>query len=307
MQKKYSKGKVVVTGGAGFVGSNLAKELVNRGFEVHIIDNLISGKKTNLPEGVAFHEKDITNYDSIFPIFRNAEYVFHLAALPNVEYSIQNPIISNDSNIDGTLNVLECSRINNIKKYIFASSCSVYGDGIGKAMDENTPLSPKSPYALQKLTGERYADLWGRLYGLNTISLRLFNIYGPGQRDSGPYAFVIAIFLKLKSLGLPLTITGDGEQKRDFIHIKDVVNAFILAAEKNTSTGDVINIGSGTNHSVNQIAKLIGGEIQYIESRIEPKSTLCNSAKARDVLGWTPTISLEQGIAALSQTKQGVK
>ncbi len=297
------KQKIVITGGAGFVGSNLSKKLLELGYEVHIIDNLSGGKTSNIPRGAFFHRKDIRKFNDIVPLFKNASYVFHLAALPNVEFSIRHPDISHDSNVNGTLNVLRACSEHKIKKYVFASSSSVYGDGNNKKMSESTPFAPKSPYALHKIIGEGYAKLWCNNYGLNTVSLRFFNIYGKGQRDEGPYAFVIAIFLKLKSLGLPMMITGTGEQRRDFIHINDVVSALIKAMRTKTEPGSVFNIGSGTNYSINEIATMIEGPIAYVKERTEPKSTLCDNSLAKKILGWQPSISLREGIEDLKKIR----
>lgn len=293
-----TKQKIVITGGAGFVGSHLSRALIEKGFTVHIIDNLISGNKSNLHQQAIFHKVDIRDYKKILPILSGASFVFHLAALPNVEYSIQNPEISHDTNVNGTLNVYRAATEAKVRKVIFASSCSVYGN-YSKKMHEKLTPKPQSPYALHKLIGEQYAKLWFDLYKLNIACLRFFNIYGPGQRDTGPYAFVIAIFLKLKSLGKPLTITGNGQQTRDFIHISDVVSACIKAMKAQTIPGQAINIGSGKEMSVNKIAKMIGGPIVHLPKRIEPPRALADNSLAFKLLNWKPSISPKKGIEEL--------
>lgn len=292
--------KVIVIGGAGFIGSNLAKELLKQDFEVHIIDNLSGGKIENVPSGAKFHEVDIRKIDQIGPIFTEAEYVFHLAALPRVQFSIENPVETSEVNIMGTLNVLEASRKAGVKKFIYSASSSAYGDQDTMPLVETMTPSPKSPYGLQKYVGEEYCKVWSEVYGLPTVSLRYFNVYGPGQSEEGAYALVIAKFLKLKREGKPLTITGDGLQTRDFTHVSDVVTANILAAtSESVGKGEVINIGAGNNVSIKNIAEMIGGTIEHVPARLEPHDTLADNSKARKLLGWEPKISIEDGIKDL--------
>lgn len=293
------KEKIIITGGAGFVGSHLSRKLMELGYEVHIIDNLVSGKKSNVPNGAFFHKADISDFKRIKAFFHNTKYVFHLAALPSVEFSIQNPLISNETNHTGTLNVFKASSDSGVKKLIFASSCSVYGDQSVKKLTEKLTPNPKSPYALQKRIGEEYAKLWNFLYGLDILCLRFFNIYGPGQRNEGPYAFVIAKFLKLKKENRDFQITGNGKQTRDFVHIDDVVDACLKAMQTKTVPADYINIGGGKGVSVNEIAKMIGGKIKYIPARLEPKDAEADNSKALKILGWKPKIELKKGISDL--------
>lgn len=291
--------KVVITGGAGFVGSHLSEKLLSLGYDVHIIDNLIAGKKSNIPFGAQFYKLDICNYEKIKTIFRKAKYVFHLAALPSVEFSIHNPLVANDTNVTGTLNVFKASSDASVKKVIFASSCSVYGDQKNIKLNEKLIPNPISPYALQKRIGEQYASLFYKLYALNVLCLRFFNIYGPRQKDSGPYAFVIAKFLKAKSEGKSLNITGTGKQTRDFVFIDDVVDACVKGMTSVTAPGDIINIGGGKGTSINRIAKVIGGHVNRIPARIEPKDAKSDNGKAFTILGWKPKTSLINGIKKL--------
>jgi len=292
--------KVIVTGGAGFIGSNLAKALIKKGYEVHIIDNFSGGKKENVPDGATLHELDITQLSDIESIFSDAEYVFHFAALPRVQYSIEYPLETSEANVMGTLNVLEASRKAGIKKVVYSASSSAYGDQDTMPLVETMTPGPKSPYGLQKYIGEEYCKVWSEVYGLPTVSLRYFNVYGPGQSEEGAYALVIAKFLKLKREGKPLTITGDGLQTRDFTHVRDVVNANILAATSDkVGKGEVINIGAGNNVSIKEIAEMISDNIEYIPARLEPHDTLADNSKAKELLDWEARVSIEEGLGEL--------
>lgn len=291
--------KVVITGGAGFVGSHLGERLLKEGYDVFIIDNLSAGKKSNIPKQAHFYKLDICDYAKIRPIFNEASYVFHLAAIPSVEFSIHEPLISHNTNVNGTLNVFDISLKAGVKKVIFASSSSVYGDQKTKKLVETMVPNPQSPYALQKNVGEYYARLYASLYKLNILSLRFFNIYGPRQNHEGAYAFVIAKFLKLKREHKNLEITGDGSQTRDFVYIDDVLEACIQSMKSTTIPGDIINIGGGRGFSINAIAKMIGGTITRIPARIEPKSTESNNTKAFKILKWKPSVNLKNGLKRL--------
>lgn len=296
------KTKVVVTGGAGFIGSNLVKELVKKDFDVCVIDNLAGGKKEAVHPSATLHVADIRNLPEISPFFAGAKYVFHLAALPRVQYSIENPEETNSVNVNGTLNVLIASQKAGVKKFVYSASSSAYGDQEIMPLREDLPASPKSPYGLQKYIGELMSRVWSEVYGLPTVSLRYFNVYGPGQSEEGAYALVIAKFLKQKREKTPLTITGDGEQTRDFTSVHDVVRANLLAAEnenKEAKNGGVFNIGAGKNYSVNEVARLIGGKTVFIPERLEPKHTLADNSKARKILGWEPAVAFEAGIKEL--------
>ncbi|MFA6601679.1 MAG: NAD-dependent epimerase/dehydratase family protein [Candidatus Paceibacterota bacterium] len=296
------KEKVIVTGGAGFIGSNLVKELVKKGFEVHIIDNLSNGKKENIHPQAKLHNLDITDFKELRPVFKGVSYVFHLAALPRVSFSIEHPLETNAANVTGTLNILRAASEAKVKRLIYSASSSAYGDQKIMPLREDFLANPKSPYGLQKYIGELYCSLWSTVYGLPTVCLRYFNVYGPGQSSEGAYALVIAKFLKQKSEGKALTITGSGKQTRDFTHVSDVVRANILAMESSkVGKGEVINIGAGHNVSVKNIAKMIGGQVEHIPARFEPKNTLADNSKARRLLGWKPEVAIEDGIEELKR------
>ncbi|MDP3953912.1 MAG: NAD-dependent epimerase/dehydratase family protein [bacterium] len=297
---KNKKTKIVVTGGAGFIGSNLVDALIREGFNVHVIDNLSGGKRENVNKKVKLHVTDITDLNKIQPIINGAEYVFHLAALPRVQFSIEHPLEADETNVKGTLNVLVASQEAKVRRVIYSASSSAYGDQKSLPLKESMPAYPKSPYGLQKYIGELYCHLWYSVYSLPTVSLRYFNVYGPRQNDSGAYALVIAKFLKQCSLNKPMTITGDGKQTRDFTSVHDVVRANLLAMKSNkVGHGEIINIGTGKNRSINYIAKLIGGPIEYTLARFEPRNTLADNSLARRLLGWRPQVSIDAGIDEL--------
>ena len=294
--------KVIVTGGAGFIGSNLVDALILKGFDVHIIDNLSNGRKENVNPKAKFHQTDLTDLSAITPLFKDADFVFHLAALARVQFSIENPKETNDANVGGTVNVLIASHKNKVKKVIYSASSSAYGDQKTLPLKESMIANPKSPYGLQKYIGELYMKLWSEVYGIPTVSLRYFNVYGPRQNAEGAYALVVAKFLKLRKEGKPMTITGDGAQTRDFTHVRDVVRANILSAESsNVGVGEVMNIGGGRNYSMNEVAKLIGGKVKYVSARLEPKHTLANTSLAKKLIGWQPEVKFEEGIEELKK------
>ena len=297
-----SQQKVVVTGGAGFIGSHIVDALVEKDFDVHIIDNLSGGTKEFVNPKATLHEKDIRNLDDIKPVISGATYVFHLAALPRVQYSIENPVETHNVNITGTMNVLIAAQEAKVKKLVYSASSSAYGDPEKLPTSEDAMPNPKSPYGLHKYVGEVYAKVWNAVYGLPTVSLRYFNVYGPRFNPDGAYALVIGKFLKMRNEGKPMTITGTGDQTRDFTNVKDVVRANILAALSETvNSGEVINIGAGRNFSINQIAELIGGPVEHIPARLEPQNTLADNRKAKELLGWIPEVSLEEGISELKK------
>ncbi len=302
MSKKY-----IVTGGAGFIGSNLVDVLIARGDEVSIIDNLSGGTKKNLNSKAVFCEADITNLEQIKPLFIGADGVFHFAALPRVQYSIEYPVETNKINIDGTMNVLLAMQEAGVKNIVYSASSAAYGDQTVMPLLETMLPAPKSPYGLQKYVGEHLMKLWSEIHNLNTVSLRYFNVFGPRQSSEGAYALVIARFLKQKSEGKPMTITGDGLQTRDFTHVSDVAHANILAMQKleeqKLGKGEVINIGGGKSFSVLQIAQMIGGEYQFVEARIEPRHTLADISKAKQLLDWEPKQNFEEAIAELKKSQ----
>ncbi len=289
--------KALVTGGAGFIGSNLTDELIKQGYEVTVLDNLSTGKKENINPQAKFIEADITNLEQIKPHFAGIDYVFHCAALPRVQLSIEDPVTSHNININGTLNVLLAAKEAKVKRLVYSASSSAYGDAAALPLLEEMLPKPLSPYGLQKYVGEHYARLFSLLYGLQTVNLRYFNVYGPRMAFTGSYTTVIAVFLQQKSEGKKLTIAGDGTQTRDFTFVSDVVAANILAATSaNVGRGEVINIGAGENHSVNEVASFIGGEVEHVAPRVEPHDTLAGNKRAVQLLGWRPQVIFTEGI-----------
>lgn len=289
--------KCLVTGGAGFIGSNLVDELVKRGDTVVVIDNLSTGKLENINSKAFFYEEDIRNFDKIAPLFSGMDYVFHLAALPRVQPSIESPLEYHEVNVNGTHNVLEAARRAGVKKVIFSASSSAYGDQEEMPLHEKMPARPLSPYALHKYVGERYLKLYNEIYGLPTVSLRYFNVYGNRQPLEGAYCLVMGVFARQRMRGEAMTITGDGENRRDFTSVVDAVRANIMAAESDrVGRGEVLNIGRGKNYSVKELAKMIGGHYIHIEPRIEPKETLADNKLAKDLLGWEPSVELTDWI-----------
>ena len=300
MVTNETKKRAVVTGGAGFIGSHLVDALIAKGYDVDVIDNLSAGKKEHVNPDAILHVVDIRNLEEISPIIKGADYVFHFAALPRVQYSIENPIETNEVNVTGTLNVFSAAQKGGVSRVVYSASSSAYGDQETMPLHEEMSAEPLSPYGLQKYIGEQYARLFHVVYGLSTVSLRYFNVYGPRFDPEGAYALVIGKFLKQRTDGVPISITGDGEQTRDFTHVRDVVRANILAAESpSVGNGEVINIGAGRNVSINRIAQLIGGEIVYVPARLEPKHTLASNERALKLLRWKPEIQVEEGIAEL--------
>ncbi|MFZ2150094.1 MAG: NAD-dependent epimerase/dehydratase family protein [Minisyncoccia bacterium] len=294
--------KIIVTGGAGFIGSHIVDALIEEGYEVHVVDNMSAGRKENINPKAVLHIVDIREKEKLIPIFTNAKYVFHEAAFPQVQYSIENPVETNAINVEGTLNILEVSRINKVKRVIFASSSAVYGDQDILPITESMEASPLSPYGAQKYIGEVYMKLYAQIYGVETISLRYFNVYGPRQSASGAYASAIPKFIEFRQKNEPLSITGDGEQTRDFVNVKDIVSANILAMKGDkVGKGEVLNIGGNNQYSINYIAKLVGGEVSYIPPRIEPRNTQAGISKAKEFLNWEPRVVLEEGIEELKK------
>lgn len=289
--KNPDKDNVVVTGGAGFIGSHLVDRLIEKGYNVTIIDDLSSGKVDNINPKANFFRYDISE----LKFMEKVDYVFHLAAIARVPYSIAHPTITHKVNITGTYNVLKAALDAGVRKVIFASSSSVYGDQ-ELPLREEAPARPKSPYAYQKFVGEGYMRLFNEVYSLPTVSLRFFNVYGKRAVPDSEYSLVIGKFLRMKREKEPLTIFGDGEQSRDFTYVDDIVSALILTLE-NPVENEVINLCNGRNVTVNRIADLIGGEKKYLPPRKgDVQHTLGDNSKAYNLLGWEPVTQIEEGI-----------
>jgi UDP-glucose 4-epimerase len=294
--------RYVVTGGAGFIGSHLTRTLLAEGHEVTVVDTLILGKREVVPEGVRLLEVDIRNTKELETVFQNADGVFHLAAIPRVQPSILDPVGTNEVNVGGTVSVLKAAHDAKVKRVVYAASSSAYGPPETLPLTEDMKAHPISPYGLQKYESELYCTLFSEIYGLETVSLRYFNVYGPGGPATGAYALVIPIFIKQRQDGVPLTIVKDGEQSRDFTHVRDVARANILAMQSpNVGKGEVINIGGGHPRTVNEIARMIGGPVTWLPERIEPKHTAADITKAKELLDWAPEVNFEEGIIELKK------
>ena len=287
--------KAVVTGGAGFIGSNLVDKLIDMGVEVHIIDNLSTGFKRNLNPKATFWKRDISKLDPDKPWsgLENTDVIFHLAALARVQPSIEDPIPFDKVNIGGTLRMLKLAHNLGVARFVYSASSSAYGNATKFPTPEEHSTNPLSPYGLQKYVGEQYCKMFSQVYGLDTVSLRYFNVYGERMSLEGAYKLAIPIFANQMLEGKPLTINNDGEQRRDFTYIEDVVNANILAATNPEDLkGEVFNVGNGDNYSVNELADMLGGGKSYGNKVIEPFQTLADNSKAALILNWEPKGSL---------------
>lgn len=300
MQKKQSnknKIKCLVTGGAGFIGFHLVDFLISEGMEVLIIDDLSTGQKENINPKARYIQEDIRNLEKIEPYFNDVDFVFHLAALPRIQPSFDSPLEHEEVNVIGTINCLLACRGKKIKKFVYSSSSAIYGNPDELPTGENAKINCLNPYALQKYTAEQYCLILGERYGIPTISLRYFNVYG--RRSFNPknpfnaYSSVIGIFENQKKEGKPLTITGDGEQSRDFVHVYDVARANLLTA-KSDYKSRVYNIGSGKTYIINQIAKMFNWKYCYIpERKGEARVTWAKIDRAKKELGWWPKKGLK--------------
>jgi nucleoside-diphosphate-sugar epimerase len=291
---------VLVTGGAGFVGSNLVDELLARDLKVRVIDSFATGSRKNLNPRAELIEADIRDGAAIRPAFEGVDCVFHTAALPRIPLSLAQPVETHMTNVVGTLNVLIAARDAKVRRLVYSGSSSVYGDQAVIPMVETMTAHPLNPYALQKYVGEQYTRMFHGLYGMETLSLRYFNVYGPRMASEGAYVTVISAFMAARKRGEPMQIHGDGEQTRDFTHVSDIVVANILAMDSPTADGRAINIGYGRNVSVNRIAELIGGPRVAVENRkADMRDTLADTTEASRVLGWRPRVSVEEGIREL--------
>ena len=296
--------KCLITGGAGFIGSHLAELLVAHDHEVIALDNLISGRLANL-KGVeknpkfTFFKADIRDVQAIAPAFVNVDWIFHLAGLADIVPSIDKPDEYFSTNVTGTFNVLECARLNSVKRVVYAASSSSYGIPDDYPTDESSPIKPQYPYALTKHMGEELVLQWSKVYGLSGVSLRLFNVFGTRSRTTGAYGAVFGVFLAQKLNHQPLTVVGDGTQTRDFTYVTDVARAFYAAARSNVS-GEAMNVGSGNHYSINHLVELLGGRVEYIPKRPgEPDCTFARTNKITKLLDWLPQVSFEEGVAKM--------
>lgn len=291
--------RVLVTGGAGFIGSNLVDTLLDKGYDVSIIDDFSTGKRDNInPKAklyeIALHKATV---DELAVILEGIEIVYHTAALARVQPSIKDPVRYNEANVTSVVNLLTACVKAKVKRVVYSASSSAYGNATQFPTPETHPTDSLSPYGLQKYIGELYCKMFSKVYGIDTVCLRYFNVYGERMNFEGAYKTVIGVFAEQKKNNKPLTITNDGNQKRDFTYVQDVVSANILAGEsKEVFFGEVFNIGNGDNVSVNEVADMIGGEKVYGESRLEPFETLADNNKARTILGWKTTGNLKEFI-----------
>ena len=294
--------KVIVTGGAGFIGSHIVELLVEKGFNVVVIDNFETGRADNLSKvkkKITIVKQDISKYQKIENYFKNCHYVFHLAALADIVPSIENPEKYYETNVTGTLNILRASKKFGVKKVLYAASASCYGVVKKFPTDENNKIMTEYPYALTKNLGEQLMVHWSKVFKLSTISLRLFNVYGLRSRTTGAYGAMFGVFLAQKINNKPLTIVGDGKQSRDFTYVTDVANAFYLAS-RSKIFHDIYNVGTGKPTSVNFVANKIGGKKIFIPKRPgEPDKSQADIKKISQNLKWKPKISLDKGINLL--------
>jgi UDP-glucose 4-epimerase len=296
--------KTLVTGGAGFIGSHLCELLVAQGHEVLALDSLVSGRLQNLKTiagqpGMRFVQADICDSAAIAPYFEGVDWVFHLAGLADIVPSIEQPAQYFQTNVTGTLHVLEAARRCGAKRLVYAASSSSYGVPDVYPTPETYPIKPLYPYALTKHMGEELVLHWARVYQMPAMSLRLFNVYGTRSRTSGAYGAVFGVFLAQKLHGQPFTVVGDGRQTRDFTYVTDVARAFLAAAESGLS-GLALNVGSGDHYSVNRLVELLGGDVVHIPRRPgEPDCTFADISQIQRLLGWQAQVSLERGVQTL--------
>ena len=307
--------RTLVTGGAGFIGSHIVDRLLNEGHDVKVIDDLSYGKIENISQhkgnkNFHFIKGDIRNPETVKKAVKDVDIIFHEASLVGIILSVQNPLLTHEVNVTGTLNLLKVSTDQGIKRFIYASSAAVYGNPSVPEKRENMPLDPTaSPYAVSKLAAENYVNVFNNLYGLETVSLRYFNIYGPRQRVDiqTAYGSVILIFLNRLLNNLPPIIFGDGEQKRDFVYIQDVVEANMLALHCKNASGQVFNIGTGKETSINTVAKIMKEKLNKTEIKVvhaaprppDVRRGYANIEKAQKTLGYKPQYPLRKGISDL--------
>jgi UDP-glucose 4-epimerase len=296
----------LVTGGAGFIGSHLADALLQRGESVRVVDSFITGNRQNLEAlsgSVDLIEGDLAEPDVAKEAVAGVEYVLHQAAIPSVPRSVADPLTSHRANVDATLQLLLAARDSGVKRIVYAGSSSAYGDAATLPKREDMPTAPLSPYALQKLIGEQYMQMFTELYGLETVTIRYFNVFGPRQDPSSPYSGVIALFATALLAGKPVTIVGDGEQTRDFTYVSNVVDGVLRAVEAPKASGQVINVATGRQISINALANTLGAVIGtslppvHADARAgDVRDSLADISKARELLGYEPKVDLEEGL-----------
>ena len=296
----------LVTGGAGFIGSHLAEALVGRGERVRVVDSLVTGNRRNLAhlQGVDFIEGDLAEFDVARRVVEGVDIVLHQAAIPSVPRSVKDPMTSHRANVDASLNVLTASRDAGVKRVVYAGSSSAYGNSPTLPKVETMPAAPLSPYALQKFVSEQYCQLFTRLYGLETVTIRYFNVFGPRQDPTSPYSGVISLFIRALSEGRPPTIYGDGEQTRDFTYVTNVVDGVLRACHAPDATGEVINVATGGRISLNQLFRavrdLMGGTVAPLYAAVrqgDVRDSQADIQKASRLLGYAPTVGFEAGLA----------
>lgn len=291
----------VVTGGAGFIGSHMVDVLVGQGFEVRVIDNLVGGREENLAHhandpAVVLERRDTRTFAADDVLFRGAKYVIHFAGIGDIVPSIERPLEYMSTNVQGTVQMLECARHAGVEKFVYAASSSCYGLASVPTREDH-PINTGYPYALSKYQGEQAAFHWHQVYKLPVNSIRIFNAYGTRSRTSGAYGAVFGVFLRQKIAGTPYTVVGDGTQSRDFLYVTDVAKAF-LAAAQTTHSGRIYNLGAGNPQTVSRLVELLGGEVTYIPKRPgEPDATWANISRITEELGWKQEVSFEQGVA----------
>jgi UDP-glucose 4-epimerase len=290
----------VVTGGAGFIGSHMVDALLAEGFAVRVIDNLHGGHRSNLDHlngnpDVACHWQDVCALQAGTPIFAGARYVFHLAGIGDIVPSIEQPTQYMETNVQGTVRVLECARQAGVEKFVYAASSSCYGLASVPTREDH-PIDPQYPYALSKYLGEQAVFHWYGVYGLPVNSICIFNAYGPRVRTTGVYGAVFGVFFRQKLAGKPYTVVGDGTQRRDFVYVTDVAQAF-LAAARTPISGERFNVGAGNPQAVNRLVELLGGDVVHVPKRPgEPDCTFADISKIVGRLGWRPAVSFEDGV-----------
>jgi UDP-glucose 4-epimerase len=293
----------VVTGGAGFIGSHMVDLLVERGFAVRAVDNMVGGRRENLAQHAAnpyvvLEERDIRSYSPDDPLFGGAKYVFHFAGIGDIVPSIERPAEYMSTNVQGTVQMLECARHARVDKFVYAASSSCYGLARTPTREDH-PIAPQYPYALSKYQGEQAAFHWHSVYRLPVNSIRIFNAYGTRSRTSGAYGAVFGVFLRQKLAGKPFTVVGDGTQSRDFLYVTDVARAFLAAAETG-HVNQVWNLGAGNPQTVNRLTELLGGDRIFVPKRPgEPDCTWADISKIAGDLGWGPRVSFEEGVSRI--------